>query len=108
MSRFCASTAASASALSEAADASAADLADDNALEAFIRKTVTGIWHASCTCRMGSPDGPLEVTEELGRVRGVEGLRVVDASIMPEVPACNTNIPTIMIAEKMADAIVAN
>ena len=57
---------------------------------------------------MGSPDDPLAVTYEAGRVRGIEGLRVVDASIMPEVPACNTNIPTIMIAEKMADAIVAD
>jgi len=83
-------------------------LADDDALEAFIRKTVTGIWHASCTCRMGSPDDPQAVTDATGLVRGVEGLRVIDASVMPEVPACNTNIPTIMIAEKMADVIVAN
>ncbi|MDP6786079.1 MAG: GMC family oxidoreductase N-terminal domain-containing protein [Rhodospirillales bacterium] len=83
-------------------------MADDGALEAFIRKTVTGIWHASCTCRMGAPDDPLAVTDEAGRVRGVEGLRVVDASVMPEVTACNTNIPTIMIAEKMADAIGAD
>jgi 5-(hydroxymethyl)furfural/furfural oxidase len=57
---------------------------------------------------MGSPDDPLAVTDATGRVRGVEGLRVIDASVMPEVPACNTNIPTIMIAEKMADVIVAN
>ena len=83
-------------------------LADDDALEAFVRESVTGIWHASCTCRMGAPDDPLAVTDEAGRVRGVDGLRVIDASVMPKVPACNTNIPTIMIAEKMADAIVAD
>ena len=57
---------------------------------------------------MGAPDDPLAVTDEAGRVRGVDGLRVIDASVMPKVPACNTNIPTIMIAEKMADAIVAD
>ncbi|MEE1567451.1 MAG: GMC oxidoreductase, partial [Arenicellales bacterium] len=59
------------------------------------------------TCRMGAPDDPMAVSDPAGRVRGVEGLRVGDASIMPEVTRANTNIPTIMIAEKLADTILA-
>ena len=81
-------------------------LSDDDALEAYMLRTVTGTWHAAGTCRMGSPDDPMAVTDPAGRVRGVEGLRVVDASVMPCVPCANTNIPTVMIAEKMADAIL--
>ncbi len=82
-------------------------LDDDEALEAYAKAKVTGIWHASCTCRMGQADDPQAVTDEQGRVHGVEGLRVIDASVMPSVPCANTNIPTIMVAEKMADAILA-
>ena len=81
-------------------------LADDDAMEAHIRQVVTGVWHASGTCRMGAKDDPMAVTDPAGRVRGVGGLRVVDASVMPFVPRANTNLPTIMIAEKMADAIL--
>ena len=83
-------------------------LADDDALEAHMLRTVTGTWHAAGTCRMGSPDDPMAVTDPAGRVRGVDGLRVVNASVMPCVPRANTNLPTIMIAEKMADAILAD
>ena len=82
-------------------------LSDDDALEAYIRRTVTGTWHASCTCRMGREDDPMAVTDPAGRVRGVGGLRVVDASVMPRVPCANTNIPTIMTSEKIADAVLA-
>jgi len=60
----------------------------------------------SCTCKMGSADDPMAVTDHAGRVHGVGGLRVVDASVMPAVPRANTNLPTIMIAEKMAAAIL--
>jgi 5-(hydroxymethyl)furfural/furfural oxidase len=80
---------------------------DEEQAEAFIRKAAVGVWHASCTCRMGAADDPMAVTDPAGRVRGVEGLRVVDASIFPVVPCANTNIPTIMTAEKIADAILA-
>jgi 5-(hydroxymethyl)furfural/furfural oxidase len=82
-------------------------VADDDALEAYIRRTVTGVWHASCTCRMGRKDDPMAVTDPTGRVKGVQGLRVVDASLFPRVPCANTNIPTIMTAEKIADAVLA-
>ncbi len=80
-------------------------LADDGALESFVRETVHGVWHASGTCRMGAADNPESVVDTEGRVIGIEGLRVVDGSVIPEVPCANTNLPIIMIAEKMADAI---
>ncbi|HVY14683.1 MAG TPA: GMC oxidoreductase [Rhodopila sp.] len=76
-------------------------------LESFIRRATIGVWHASCSCRMGADGDPMAVTDPAGRVRGVGGLRVVDASLFPVVPCANTNIPTLMTAEKIADAILA-
>ena len=81
-------------------------MGDDEACEAFVRKAAIGVWHASCSCRMGADGDPMAVTDAQGRVRGVEGLRVVDASIFPLVPCANTNFPTLMTAEKIADGIV--
>jgi 5-(hydroxymethyl)furfural/furfural oxidase len=78
---------------------------DDEAMEAFVRKAAIGVWHASCTCRMGRPDDPMAVVDTQGRVKGVQGLRVVDASIFPVVPCANTNFPTLMAAEKIAEAM---
>ena len=78
---------------------------DDEALEAFVRKAAIGVWHASCTCRMGRPDDPMSVVDTQGRVKGLQGLRVVDASIFPVVPCANTNFPTLMAAEKIAEAM---
>ncbi|MEA3085018.1 MAG: 5-(hydroxymethyl)furfural/furfural oxidase [Paraburkholderia sp.] len=82
-------------------------LADENALESFIRANVFGVWHASGTCKMGDANDVMAVTDNAGRVRGAQGLRVVDASLMPRLPSANTNIPTIMMAEKIADAMLA-
>ena len=82
-------------------------LADEDALEAYVQRSVSGSGHVSATCRMGAADDPMAVTDPTGRVRGVEGLRVGDASVMPEIPRANTNLPTIMVAEKLADAILA-
>ncbi len=79
---------------------------DDDSAEAFIRRAAVGVWHASCTCRMGTDNDPMAVTDNQGRVRGIAGLRVVDASIFPVVPCANTNFPTIMTAEKIADDIL--
>ena len=81
-------------------------MTNDEALEAFVRKAAIGTWHASCSCRMGADGDPMAVTDNQGRVRGVEALRVVDASIFPLVPCANTNFPTLMTAEKIADAIL--
>jgi 5-(hydroxymethyl)furfural/furfural oxidase len=80
---------------------------DDEALEAFVRKAAIGVWHASCSARMGADGDPMAVTDTQGRVRGIEGLRVVDASIFPLVPCANTNFPTLMAAEKIAEAIAS-
>jgi 5-(hydroxymethyl)furfural/furfural oxidase len=91
-------------------------LRDDAALTAYVQRAVTGIWHPCGTCRMGRPDDPLAVTDWRGKVHGSENLYVADASVMPEIPTTNLNIPTIMVAERIADlmrsrqriAVVAN
>jgi 5-(hydroxymethyl)furfural/furfural oxidase len=84
----------------------AALLADEHMLHDFIRANVFGVWHASGTCRMGEAGERSAVTDTEGRVHGAQRLRVVDASLMPRLPSANTNIPTIMIAEKIADTMV--
>ena len=78
-------------------------MTNDDALEDFIRKAAIGVWHASCTCRMGADADPMAVTDNQGRVRGVAGLRVVDASIFPTGPRCNLHFPTVAVAEKLAE-----
>lgn len=75
---------------------------DREELAQHIRENVSGVFHPTGTCRMGSADDKAAVTDNQGRVHGMAGLRVVDASIMPNLIAGNTNIPTIMIAEKIA------
>ncbi|MGZ4270624.1 MAG: GMC family oxidoreductase [Solirubrobacteraceae bacterium] len=75
----------------------------DADLEAHIRRTGQTIYHPTSTCRMGVDD--LAVCDSELRVRGVEGLRVVDASVFPSVPRGNTNAPTIALAERAADVI---
>jgi 5-(hydroxymethyl)furfural/furfural oxidase len=80
-------------------------LADDATLTAFIGGGVGGVWHASGTCRMGAANDPLAVTDSAGLVRGAQGLRVCDASLMPTIPRANTNTPTLMMAERIADLI---
>ncbi len=79
---------------------------DEVVLEAHIRRSTVGVWHCSCSNRMGSVDDPMAVTDNEGRVHGMGGLRVVDASIFPVIPCANTNFPTMMVAEKIADMIV--
>ncbi|MCR9221114.1 MAG: choline dehydrogenase [Alphaproteobacteria bacterium] len=78
----------------------------DDALDDRLRDAVDTQWHLSCTARMGAADDPQAVVDAEGGVYAVERLRVVDASVMPEVVNGNTNCPTLMIAEKMSDAIL--
>jgi choline dehydrogenase len=82
-----------------------ADVADDAGIDAWIRAKGETIYHPVGTCRMGRIDDPLAVVDKDCRVIGLEGLRVVDASVIPALVGGNTNAPTIMIAEKIADAI---
>jgi 5-(hydroxymethyl)furfural/furfural oxidase len=85
----------------------AALVKDDEALAEHVRQNVAGMFHPAGTCRMGAAADRGAVVDRSGRVRGFEGLRVIDASIMPTVPRANTNIPTIMVAEKIAAEIAA-
>ncbi len=78
----------------------------DAALEIAVRAASGCIWHPVGTCRMGQ--GPDAVVDARLRVHGTRGLRVVDASVMPQITSGNTNAPTIMIAEKAADLILAS
>jgi 5-(hydroxymethyl)furfural/furfural oxidase len=79
--------------------------ADPARLREHLRNHVAGVFHPAGTCRMGAEDDPLAVVDPAGRVHGVGGLRVADASIMPNIVAGNTNLPTVMLAEKIADAM---
>ena len=82
------------------------DLSSDDALDGWLlREAATG-QHISGTCKMGPDSDPLAVVDQRGSVHGVEGLRIVDASIMPDCIRANTNVTTMMIAERVADVMV--
>ncbi|WP_225009623.1 choline dehydrogenase [Novosphingobium percolationis] len=77
----------------------------DEEIDAWVRAKGETIYHPVGTCKMGLASDPLAVVDAQCRVHGLEGLRVVDASVMPGLIGGNTNAPTIMIAEKIADVI---
>ena len=78
------------------------ELQDDDALDRWMLANVGTQHHSSGTCKMGDASDEMAVVDQYCRVHGIEGLRVVDASIMPDVVRANTNATTIMIAEKVA------
>ena len=82
-------------------------MADDDAMEEFARTAAVGVWQASCSPRMGDVSDTMAVTDTSGNVRGVQNIRVCDALLFPVVPCANTNFPTLMVAEKAADYILA-
>jgi choline dehydrogenase len=85
-----------------------ADLASDEALDAWMMENVWIGQHLSGTCKMGPSSDPMAVVDQYCKVQGIEGLRVADASVMPDVIRANTNCTTIMIGERVAEWIAAD
>ena len=79
------------------------DLSSDDSLTSWILRTVNTEHHSSGTCKMGPASDPMAVVDQYCHVHGIENLRVVDASVMPNVVRVNTNATTIMIGERVAD-----
>ncbi len=89
--------------LSEIVSPETETLETEEGIRSYLHATASHHVHAVGTCKMGPATDELAVVDQEGQVHGLEGLRVVDASIMPTIPRANTNLPTIMIAEKIAD-----
>jgi choline dehydrogenase-like flavoprotein len=83
------------------------ELRDPARRAAWVQANLGAYVHAAGTCRMGRRDDPLAVVDEAGAVIGYDGLRVVDASIFPDLPRANTNLPTVMVAEQIAQRLRA-
>ncbi len=81
------------------------DFASDAAIEQWLLRTVATSHHSSSTCKMGPTSDPMAVVDQFGKVHGIEGLRVADASIMPNCVRANTNVTTMVIGERVADLI---
>jgi 5-(hydroxymethyl)furfural/furfural oxidase len=80
-------------------------LQNDRTIEDYVRSTLGTSWHASGTCRMGARNDDASVVDSSGAVIGARNLFVADASIMPRITRTNTNLPTLMLAERLADLI---
>ena len=83
-------------------------LSDEERLADYLLNNVVGGWHPAGTCRMGRSSEPASVTDSSGRVLGVDQLFIADASIMPRITRTNTNIPCVMIAERIARKLRAS
>jgi len=81
------------------------DMASDDALDDWLRREATTGQHISGTCKMGQASDDMAVVDQHGRVHGIVGLRVVDASVMPDCIRANTNVTTMMIGERISDFI---
>ena len=91
--------------MKERLDPTDEDLASDEALDAWLHRTVRTSQHLVGTCKMGPASDPMAVVDQYGKVHGLEGLGVADASVMPDTPRANTNVSAIVIAERIADFI---
>jgi choline dehydrogenase len=91
--------------IEERIDPTDAELASDDALDQFLLREVTTGQHISGTCKMGPASDAMAVVNQCGKVHGLEALRVVDASIMPDCVRANTNVTTMMIGERISDFI---
>ena len=91
--------------IEECIEPTQAELATDETLDEFLMREVSTAQHISCTCKMGVATDPMAVVDQYGRVHGLEGLRVADASIMPNCVRANTNVTTMVIGERISDFI---
>ena len=91
--------------IQERTSPSETDLASDASLDSWLDSNVGVAGHTCGTCKMGPSSDPSAVVDQFCRVHGLDGLRVIDASVMPEITRANTNATTIMIAERAADFI---
>ena len=82
------------------------ELESDDAMDDWIMREVTTGQHITATCKMGPASDTMAVVDQYGRAHGLEGLRVVDASIMPDCIRANTNVTTMMIGERIADFVL--
>jgi choline dehydrogenase len=89
--------------IGERIDPADADLASDKALDAWLMRSARTSHHVSSTCKMGPRSDRMAVVDHEGRVHGLEGLRVADASIMPDCVRANTNVTSLVIGEHVAD-----
>ena len=94
-------------ALAKIADSMPSRRGPDREINAWLRQSASSYWHPVGTCAMGPANDPASVVGEHGKVHGLENLWVVDASIMPAIPRCNTQLPTLAIAELLASAFDA-
>src|SRR3982751_5697884 len=81
------------------------EAATDESLDVYILREISTGQHSSGTCKMGPASDPMAVVDQYGKVRGIQNLRVVDASIMPDCIRANTNVTTMMIGERIADFV---
>ncbi len=91
--------------IGERTEPSDADLESDEALDRWLMREAHTYSHISCTCKMGPASDPMAVTDQSGKVHGMEGLRIVDASIMPDLVRAPINPTVLMIGERIADLI---
>ncbi len=89
-------------------DTPGSHIRDGKAMDEFIRDDAASAYHPCGTCKMGRDDDPMAVVDNQLRVFGVEGLRIIDASIIPSIPSANINAATIMIAEKASDMVLGH
>ena len=94
--------------IEERVDPTDADLESNDSLDEWIKREVTTSQHISCTCKMGPASDAMAVVDQYGNVHGIEGLKVADASIMPDCIRANTNVTTMMIGERVAEFLIAD
>ena len=92
--------------VSERVQPTDSQLADDDLLDLWLKQNVRSSAHLTSTCKMGPSSDSGAVVNQYGKVHGIEGLRVADASILPNCPRANTNVPTMMVGEKISEFIV--